>query len=86
MPKRQYSSYPERDIRAFIEELGFKCETNRQYLVGKELDIVVEEKKIAIEFDGLYWHSEWKGHKTPTYHLEKNRHLRKIGISIDSCV
>ena len=82
MPKRQYSSYPERDIRAFIEELGFKCETNRQYLVGKELDIVVEEKKIAIEFDGLYWHSEWKGHKTPTYHLEKTDTCEKLGYQL----
>lgn len=30
---------------------------NRSVLSGKELDIYIPSKKLAIEFDGLYWHS-----------------------------
>ena len=35
-----------------------------------ELDIVIPSKKIAIEYNGLYWHSEQQG-KDINYHLNK---------------
>lgn len=39
---------------------------NKQIITPKELDIVIafdNVPKIAIEFDGLYWHSEASGAK-----------------------
>jgi len=36
----------------------------------KELDIYIPAKKLAIEFDGLYWHSDING-KDKNYHLNK---------------
>lgn len=42
----------------------------RNIISPLELDIVNETKKIAIEYDGLYWHSNAKL-KDPLYHLNK---------------
>lgn len=52
------SSSGERELAAFIESLGLEIERNDRTLCKpKELDIVIPSKKIAIEYDGLYWHS-----------------------------
>lgn len=58
-------------VRDFIQSLNIECEcSNRKILSGLELDIYIPSKNIAIEFDGLYWHSEcWKPDKN--YHLTK---------------
>lgn len=45
---------------------------DRTILYGKELDFLLPNKKIAIEFDGLYWHSE------NGYGLHRNYHLNKM--------
>lgn len=37
---------------------------------GRELDIYIPSKNIAIEYNGLYWHSEQNG-KDKSYHLNK---------------
>jgi hypothetical protein len=42
---------------------------SRSILNGKELDLYYPEKKIAIEFNGDYWHSE--EFKDKDYHFEK---------------
>lgn len=41
----------------------------RDVVPGIELDVYVPSHKLAIEFDGLYWHDERRKH--PTYHLRK---------------
>jgi hypothetical protein len=47
------------EIAKFIEGLGFEIITNsRRLLDNYELDIYVPDKKFAIEFNGLYWHSD----------------------------
>ncbi len=43
---------------------------DRTIIKPLELDIVIPSKKIAIEYNGLYWHSERKG-KDRNYHLNK---------------
>ena len=48
---------------------------------GKELDIYIPEKKISIEFDGIYWHSELNGKKR-NYHLNKTVECEKQGIRL----
>jgi len=68
---RYSGSIPQKEISEFINELGIKSETNnRKIIFPKELDILVEEKKIAIEFDGLYYHSE-------IFNTDFNYHLNK---------
>ena len=45
-------------------------ENSRNVLKNSELDIYIPEKKIAIEFNGLYWHTENQG-KGKWYHYNK---------------
>ena len=49
-------------------------------MVGKELDIVVPEKRIAIEFNGLYWHSDRT--KDRSYHLNKTKQAEAAGYRL----
>jgi hypothetical protein len=48
---------------------------------GLELDVYLPEKKIAIEVDGLFWHSELAG-KSKYYHLQKTEECEKLGIHL----
>lgn len=54
------TSQAEIDIIDFIKSNynGNVISHNRTILNGRELDIFLPEKKIAIEYDGLIWHSE----------------------------
>jgi hypothetical protein len=53
---------------------------DRKILKGKELDILIPSKNIAIEFNGLYWHSELQ--KDKKYHLFKTEECLKNGIKL----
>lgn len=46
---------------------------DRTVLNGKELDVYVPDKKIAIELNGLYWHSENGRGIGKLYHLNKTK-------------
>jgi very-short-patch-repair endonuclease len=46
-----------------------------------ELDEYIEEKKLAIELDGLYWHSD-EAKPDPLYHLNKTEMCEKLGIRL----
>lgn len=48
---------------------------------NSELDILVRSKNLAIEFDGLYWHSEKYG-RDSCYHLRKTKQCLKKGINL----
>ena len=67
-------SSEEDELRSFIESLGLA--TKKGYFGGKkpcEVDIKVEEKRIAFEYNGLYWHCIDSKNKriTRQYHLNK---------------
>ena len=52
---------------------------DRDEISPKELDIYIPSKKVAVEFNGLYWHSELSG-KDKNYHYEKYQDCKKNGI------
>ena len=57
-------------------------ETNNRSLIAPyELDIAIPEKKIAIEYNGLYWHSEGQG-KGYRYHLNKYLACKEKGYRL----
>ena len=65
----------------FISSLNFPFETtNRKILNKEELDIVFPTKKIAIEFNGLYWHNELFVDKN--YHLNKTIKSQERGFDL----
>ena len=54
---------------------------NRTILNGKELDIYIPSKNIAIEYNGLRWHSEEFG-KDKWYHLNKTLECNKQNVKL----
>lgn len=77
-----FSSRGEREVADFVESLGFDISrNNRSIIAPKELDIVVSDQKVAIEYEGLYWHSEIGG-KSPRAHLEKTRQAAEKHFSL----
>ena len=66
-------SKAEEDVAIYVAFLLPKIQiklNDRSIASPYELDIYIPDKKIAIEFNGLYWHSEKKG-KDKTYHYNK---------------
>lgn len=86
---RQYSneSLVEKNIIEYIKTLGdFDVVLHdRTILFGKELDIYIPSKKIAIEVNGLYWHSYNPSvgkSEDRNRHIHKTEQCEKNGISL----
>ena len=77
-----FTTKPQIEIKEFLEsELGLNVVLNERKLVGLELDLYVNSHKIAIEYNGLYWHNETAG-KYERYHINKTEVCLKNGISL----
>ncbi len=76
-------SKPQRELGNFIESLGFNPSYNKKGLLegNLEVDIYIPEKKVAIEFNGLYWHSTDK-HQDINRHFEKWKSCQAAGIKL----
>jgi hypothetical protein len=75
-------SHKENEIVNFLTNHNFIIEqNNRTILNGKELDIYIPSKQIAIEYNGLRWHSEKFG-KDKWYHVNKTIECNKKDIKL----
>jgi hypothetical protein len=74
------SSKSEKEVVTFLRQFKKVEENDKKILGGKELDIYIKELKTAIEYNGLYWHSEI--HKDKNYHLDKLENCNKQGIRL----
>ncbi|ASD51356.1 homing endonuclease [Dickeya phage vB-DsoM-LIMEstone1] len=75
-------SSAELELGVFLKEMGVGYEaSNRSVLSGKELDIYCPGHKLAIEFNGLYWHCEHRK-VGKDYHLEKVEACEAQGIQL----
>lgn len=72
-------SKEENEVANFIGELNVEFEKIKLEN-GQELDIYIPDKKIAFEFDGLYWHCELK--KDKYYHSKKTYYCKEQGIRL----
>lgn len=77
-------SLDEKEILEYIKSIytGSIIENDRKILDGLELDIYIPDKKVAIEFNGLYWHSEFTGRKDKSYHLHKTESCLSKNIQL----
>lgn len=74
------SSY-ETSLKEWLSSLDLNFKANdRIFLDGDELDILLYTKKLAVEFDGLYWHSD--KFKDKNYHLNKTRKCEEKGVQL----
>ena len=78
-----HSSKDEQDLVKFIKSIFYDeiIENDRNIISPKELDIYIPSKKVAIEFDGLYWHST-EHQKNKNYHLDKTIMCEEKGIRL----
>ncbi len=90
-----YRSKAEVELYDFVKSLDNDCvASSRQILKNKEIDIFLPSKKIAIEFNGLYWHCEdvltSNGKSKHSDHIKmleaRNNNIRYIGILEDEWV
>ena len=71
-----------KNLEKFLSENNIKFErNNRSILEGKELDIFIPEKNLAIECNGNYWHSE-EILQNNLYHLEKTQQCENKNIKL----
>lgn len=80
---KPHSSFEEKEIVNFIKSIysGVIIENDRSVIAPKELDIYIPEKKVAIEYNGLFWHSEaMNGDRF--YHYNKTTGCEKVGVRL----
>lgn len=75
------TSTGEKEVADYVASLGFKPVLNdRKIIAPKELDIVIPELNIAIEYCGVYYHSS--KFKTSEYHLTKMKLANAAGYRL----
>lgn len=83
--RSQFSSQLEKDIAAYVASIlapdEVMVQPARGVVKGHELDIWLPRLNIAIEVNGLYWHSEANG-KGKTYHKSKNDACHEAGVRL----
>lgn len=81
-PKQSGVSFMEREVSAYIDSIydGIIVHNDTSIIPPKELDIYLPERGIAIEFNGLFYHSEI--YKESDYHLNKTEQCNENGIHL----
>ena len=82
-PKCTYVlSKPQKFITDILDSIQVNYILNdRRKLSGMEIDVLIPAANLAIEIDGVYWHSELAG-KDRYYHIEKTLALKRFGIQL----
>lgn len=76
-------SSPHQRIIDLLNNHQIEHEINTRNIINpQELDIYIPSKKLAIEVNGIYWHSELAGGKDSSYHLKKLTECEKHGIQL----
>lgn len=78
-----FTSKAENDIVSIVKSLcpDVTIVRNDRSLGGGELDIHVPERQLAIEFNGIYWHTEDAG-RDREYHRDKTLAARAAGLQL----
>lgn len=80
-PVNELVSIKEKEFMLFLTSLNIEFESNnRTILGGREIDIYIPSHNLAIEFNGLYYHSEL--FKNRNYHLNKTLDCESKGIQL----
>lgn len=82
----RHSSDAEDELYGFVSGIvgdGVEVLRNRRDILdtGGELDIAIPSMRIAVEFNGCYWHSDAAG-KGGRYHADKLAACRRAGYSL----
>ena len=78
------TSKAEKEVAEYVISLLGEdaVETSNRFIINPyELDIYIPELSIAIEFNGIYWHTESQG-KDKRYHYNKWEKCKDKGIQL----
>lgn len=79
-PKHQ--TWGETLIESWLKEAGVEYEMGSFSIIKpQQLDFYLADHKLAIEFNGLYWHSELAG-RTKSYHVNKFKKCDELNIKL----
>jgi hypothetical protein len=80
----QWCSSGETEVKEFVQSLGYNCSSKFIYnnKFKRQLDIFIPELNIAIEYNGLYWHSEANSKIYNRYHLDKTEMCESKNIRL----
>ena len=84
-PKCSPKSKPEQQLFEFVDGVldnENAIRHDRSVLDSKELDIWIPSLDVAIEYDGIFWHSELNGNKDKDYHLKKTQKCEEKGVQL----
>jgi hypothetical protein len=83
LPPRSRSHQEEIIIDFLVQNnISFISNSRKILPSGKELDFYFPDYNFAIEFNGLYWHSEISGGKDKNYHYDKWKECDALGITL----
>jgi DNA-binding transcriptional regulator YiaG len=80
-----YTSEHEIELVDFIKSIVGDTEiiTNTRNIIAPyELDIVIPDSNVAIEYCGVYWHSEVHGDRNEMYHNTKHNRCADVGLQL----
>jgi very-short-patch-repair endonuclease len=82
-PLPKGTSLPHQIILDRLTELNVEYVVNtRKVIAPLELDVYIPSYNLAIEINGVYWHSENAGGKDRNYHLQKTLDCEAKGIDL----
>jgi len=76
-------SKEEQKVYDFVTSLGvIGYQSDKRLINPFEIDMVFPEEKLAIEYCGLYWHSELSSGKKRSYHITKHNKMKELGYQL----
>lgn len=83
--KRPLTSSFELELADFLDELNISYEQNNRSIINPhEIDFLIASKNIAVECNGLYWHSEHSANRSRNYHYDKWKKCADVNIQLIS--
>jgi very-short-patch-repair endonuclease len=69
------------NVEKFIQSLGVDTSHKERHFLGEYgADIICDNEKVIVEYDGLHWHTEEFHNKT--YHLDKTEYAESLGYHL----
>lgn len=75
------TSKVQREVQQFLDDYDIQYEINKKLIPPRDVDLWIPDRNLAIEVDGVYWHSELAG-KDRQYHKSKTTQCNAQGIRL----
>lgn len=76
-PIQRWRSNGEVELYEWLSKYANCISNDKKILSGMEVDILIPDKNLAVEFNGTYWHSDI--YKDKNYHIDKTKALSAVG-------